>query len=78
MVQALIAALSSGLALWSHKEKTRYADRLMDLKRSWYEETNRADSDRNDAAIDAIELELRLLAFGFAATSGEQNTPSSP
>ncbi len=77
MIEALIAALAAGLQLWAHKDKTKYADQLIELKLAWYEETNKPDSDRSDAAIDAIEWQLRVLALGFAADAGQANAPST-
>lgn len=67
MVEALILALGSGLSIWDHAEKSKYADQLMRLKEAWYEESNRPDAERSDAALDSIEHELCVLSLSFAS-----------
>lgn len=78
MVETIFSLLSSGLSLWQHKDKTKYADELIDLKKRWYEESNKADADRDDAVLDSIEFQLRILAIGFTADVGSANAATLP
>jgi hypothetical protein len=70
MFLALLETLSAGLTLWDHKEKTKYVDAVTELKRKWYEEYQKHKSIRDNAVLDNIELELRIVATAFAATVG--------
>jgi hypothetical protein len=74
MFEALLVVLGAGLSIWEHKEKTKYVNKLMDLKREWYEEYNKPDSIRSTIALDNIEFELRVLSLGFAAEVGTKNS----
>jgi len=78
MFEALLTVLGAGLSIWEHKEKTKYVDKLMSLKRDWYEEYNKPDHIRSDAALDNIEFELRVLSLGFASEVGAKNSAPKP
>jgi hypothetical protein len=78
MVEAIIKLLEVGLSLWLSKEKTKYWDRLMALKKDWYVESNKPDSARSDAVLDNIGFELRVLSLAFSAEAGKQNTQNQP
>lgn len=57
--------LETGLSIWENKLKTKYQDKVNSLKKEWYEAYN--SEDRNNALIDNIEFELRILANSFCA-----------
>lgn len=71
MIGELLAVLGAGLSLWNHKEKTKYQDRFIQLKRDLYEEQNKPADRRSDARLDELTFELRLLAGSFAASAGK-------
>ncbi len=70
MFLALIDALTAGLSLWEHKDKTKYSDAIYELKRKWYEEYSKDPADRSNAVLDNLELELRLCSSAFATAVG--------
>ena len=74
MFTALAEALAAGLSLWSHKEKTRYADELMSLRKRHLNEISKPIIDDN--AVDHLEWSLRNLSAGFALTVTTQVTPT--
>lgn len=67
--------LEKGLSLWQSKEKRKYLDRVLELKKDWYEEFDRPD--RSQLALDKIERELRLIAETFASNLGSDGNPDS-
>lgn len=73
MIESVIALLSAGLKLWSDKEKTKYVDRLMALKKRYYEEYSKTEEKRSDADLDNILFDLRLLSDSFSAIVRAQN-----
>ena len=73
MVAALFSILNSALSIWANKEKTKYQDRLLSLKRDYYAEYNKPLSERSDAVLDNLEFELRLLSDAVAANLGKQD-----
>jgi len=74
MFDALAEALASALSIWDHKEKTKLQNRLIELRKEHYEEDNKPRGQRNDAAIDRIEHELRVLIDTFAANASISKT----
>lgn len=68
MVESIFAVLAAGLSIWSSKEKTKYIDKLIKLKRDYYEEINKPFERRDNARIDNLEFELRILGDSFAAS----------
>lgn len=76
MIDSIFKLLGAGLSLWDTKEKTKYQDKFIKLKKDWYEEYNKADNERSDAVLDNILFELNLLCNSFAAQVGNEN--SSP
>lgn len=73
MVTALFQTLHAGLVLWDDIEKTKYIDRLEQLKKDYYAEFNKDLSLRSDAVLDNVQFELRILAVSFAASVGTKN-----
>ena len=65
MISALFTALSTGLSLWLHKDKTKYLDKVTKLKKEYYEEYNK---ERHDMArLDNIAFELQLVSEAFSS-----------
>jgi len=60
-----LSILEQGLKLWNTKEGRKYLEKVIALKKAWYEEYNR--SDRSQLALDRIERELRIIAETFAS-----------
>lgn len=72
-MNAFIQVLGSALSIWDSKEKSKYVDRYMKLKKEWYAEENKPESQRDHAVIDNLEFELRLLGIGFATEAAKSN-----
>ena len=70
MLASLIEVLEAGLSIWESKEKNKYVENLMKLKRQYYAEINKPFPDRNNATLDNIEFQLRLLSKGFSSRIG--------
>jgi hypothetical protein len=68
MLDSIFKALAAGLSIWEHKEKNKYVERLMDLKRRYREEWSKAPELRSDAVIDNITFEVKLLVDSFATS----------
>ena len=78
MFEQLLGVLGAGLSLWASKEKTKYVDRLMELKRDYYAEFNKDPAVRSDAVLDNLKRELCILADAFTTSVGAANTPPKP
>jgi hypothetical protein len=76
MFETLAQVLLAGLHLWENEEKTKYIDRLMDLRKRRYDEENKPDDSRSDAVLDDLEFQLRNLGIAFATGAGQPNTSS--
>ena len=63
MIESIFLALGAGLRIWEHKSKNKYNDRLLKLKRDYYEEESKDNPDRN--TLDNIEFELHVLSQAF-------------
>lgn len=71
-MKLLFEVLGTALSLWESKEKTKYIDRYMSLKRAYWEEYNKPQESRSDAALDNLEFEIKLLSTGFVAAAQEK------
>jgi len=67
--------LEQGLKLWNTKEGRKYLDRVIKLKKEWYEEYSRTD--RSQLALDRIQNELRIIAESFATNLGQNGHSDS-
>ena len=65
MIESVLKILGAGLSLWESKEKRKYLDKYLILRKRYYEESLQNPPD--DAILDGIELELQLLGEAFAA-----------
>jgi hypothetical protein len=65
MISSLFATLAAGLSLWEHKDKNKYVEKMLSLKKDYYEEYNK---ERHDMArLDNITFELQLTSEAFSA-----------
>jgi hypothetical protein len=71
MFATILNILQAGLSLWDSKEKTKYVDKLIKLKKDYYVEYNKENPDH--AALDCIEFELLLLGHSFASKVGTKD-----
>lgn len=69
MIELVLKVLGAGLELWASKEKTKYQDRFIELKKALHEEMKKPYEERNHAAIDDIFFNIELLCHGFATAS---------
>lgn len=76
MFETLAETLSTGLKLWLSKEKTKYVDKLISLRKEYYVEINRPFSVRDNARLDNLEFELRTLAIAFNSVAGKPDAGS--
>jgi hypothetical protein len=66
MVDSVFKLLGAALSIWESKEKTKYQDEYLRLKKEWRDEMDQPDDYRSQLAIDRIERELRDLASSFS------------
>ena len=70
MIGAVFTLLGSALSIWQSKEKRKYLDRYLSLKRDYYEAINRPPEEWNDARIDGLKFELQLLVDSLSSQIG--------
>lgn len=63
--ELIMKVLEQGLILWNTSESTKYLDKLIKLKKGWYEEYNKPLDERSDVKLDTIELQLKILCQSF-------------
>lgn len=73
MVQTILGVLEQALKLWNSHESTKYLDRLIKLKKEWYEEYDKPIAERSDLTLDTISDELRILAESFVEAAGKKD-----
>lgn len=76
MTELVLKLLGAGLDLWVTKEKTKYQDKYIALKKAYYEESNKPDFD--DAVLDNIRFDLKLLCNSYLAELGKSNVAGKP
>lgn len=78
LIDSIFSALGSGLKLWSSVESRKYIDKYLKLRKDYYDETNKPESEQDFAVIDNIEFELKLLCDSFGSSVGapEAKNPS--
>lgn len=72
-VKLILGILEQGLKLWNSKEAVKYIDKMIKLKKEWYEEYNKPLDDRSDVKLDNIELQLRILCQSFIQAPKREN-----
>lgn len=70
----IFGVLGEALKLWNSKEASKYVDKMLKLKESYYEEYNKPANIRSDVAMDAIELHLKHLCEAFVHTAQSENS----
>jgi len=71
MVELLLGVLMAGLKLKNTLEDRKYLDEVIALRQEWLNEYNKPKKCRSNAAIDAIELRLGIIARAFIDTAGK-------
>lgn len=74
MIDSLFKILGSALSLWESKEKRKYIDKLIKLKREYYAESNLERPDM--AKLDNLVFELELFSSAVSAQIGEPDPVS--
>lgn len=83
MIAALFGVLEQGLKLWNSKESTKYLDRVIKIKKEYYEELAKVEFDpfnhehekmdgsafRSQLTLDRLMLELETICQSFAEYS---------
>jgi hypothetical protein len=77
-IQLILGILEQGLKLWNSKEADKYTDKLIKLKKDWYEEYSKPLEVRSDVKLDFIELQLRILCQSFVSAPKGQNSKDKP
>ena len=78
LVDSIFQALGSGLKLWSSVESRKYIDKMIRLKKDYYEEINKPEYLQDHAKLDTIKFELNLLCVGFNSSVGNPDTKNTP
>lgn len=73
MFTLILGILEAGLSLWESKEKRKYVDELIAIKKDYYAEINKPSTERSDAVLDSLEFRVRVLGIAFAAGVGGEN-----
>ena len=71
LVTALFSIVGSALSIWDTKEKRKYLDKYIQLQKDYNEAINRSDDQWNDARIDSILFDLRLLVSAINSEIGK-------
>lgn len=66
MFLAIISLITEGLKLWNLKEGRKYIDKLAKLEVEYREEFNKPYEQRDNAALDNLEFELRIVLNSIA------------
>lgn len=74
MIETILKALEAGLVLWNTKEGKKYHEKVIKLKKEYYDEMAKHKSKRSDAVLDDITLELRFIADAFSGNVLGQST----
>lgn len=76
MVDTILKIVLAALSIWESKEKTKYQDRVLELRKRYYEENAKPAGERNDAALDFWRFELLSLADSIAAEIARSHAAS--
>jgi hypothetical protein len=64
---SLLGIIEAALSIWESKLRQKYIDKVEELKRDYYVESNKPIAERSDAVLDNLEAELRITAASLAA-----------
>lgn len=67
---SLIKILELSLSIWDRKDKRKYLDELISLKKEFYAEYNKPREIRSNAILDDVRLRLRILCDSVASAIG--------
>ncbi len=73
IVDSIFKALASLLSIVDEKLRTKYQDKIIDLRNRWYEEDKKPAGSRNDAYIDSLKFELRNIVDSFTSEIKPKN-----
>jgi hypothetical protein len=71
VTEILFGVLLAGLKLWGSKDSHKYLDEVTQLRKDWVDEYDKPEIDRDNNAIDTIELRLSIIAKSFVDTAGK-------
>jgi len=75
MLESLFKVLGAGLSIWEHKERRKYIDELLRLKKEYYEVYN--ENPRDHGRLDVIEHRVRTIGEVFSSSVGKQDIGDS-
>lgn len=61
MISTIFKILEYALSIGEEKYRSRYLDRVIKLKKQYYQEVNKNEADQNFAILDNITNELRII-----------------
>lgn len=76
MGELVLQILGAGISLLNEKEKHKYVDKYLDLKKRYNEEINRPENEYSDDFVARVELELLDLGRAFAISVGQPSAPN--
>jgi len=76
MIETILKLLGAGLQLWGDKEKHKYIDKMLELKKEWHEEYSKPVGVRDNVRLDRIDRELCQLCDTFASAVGAEGSGS--
>lgn len=69
MTELLLSVLLQGLKLWNSKEANKYLDEVVKLRTEWLEVYSKPRGQRDNEALDMIEMRLELISKAFVEMS---------
>lgn len=69
MTELLLSVLLQGLKLWNSKEANKYLDEVVKLRTEWLEVYSKPRGQRDNEALDMIEMRLELISKTFVEMS---------
>lgn len=70
--------LLKGLSLWDDKEKHKYIDRVLGLKKDYDAEQDKPVGERDNSVMDRIDRELRDIGDVFSSDIVSASAGSGP
>lgn len=72
MIDSILRILGAGLSIWESKEKTKYIDQMIKLKKDYFDESNKERPDMGE--LVRIRYDIELLGIAFANKVEGSNT----
>ena len=66
IIGSLFKITEHTLSIYQTKQARKYLDRVVYLKREYYEESNKPENKQNHARMDNITAELRIISESVA------------